>query len=179
MDEKKQVYQWSKRDKMLHLLPATFLIAFYVGTIYLLAVRSIYLVGIFILLWIATNAAVTGICAGCPYCGRYCPGISQLYFAPFLSSMVCKGQRKKPAARSFKFNLIVLGVCGIGSYLFAFYWLFRFYWPERAVVVMALLGSLLLHMPLSFFLLCPKCGYNDICPMANVHKVFKKGIEAQ
>jgi hypothetical protein len=32
---------------------------------------------------------------------------------------------------------------------------------------------LLLHMPLSFFILCPKCSYNDTCPMAKVHKVVK------
>jgi dipeptidyl aminopeptidase/acylaminoacyl peptidase len=30
-------------------------------------------------------------------------------------------------------------------------------------------------MPLSFFILCPKCGYNDTCPMARVHKAPKKG----
>jgi hypothetical protein len=146
---------------------------FYVGTAYLLAISSIYLVGIFLLLWIATNAAIAGICVGCPYRGGYCPGVSQLYFAPFLSAMVCKG--KSSSTRSFRVNLALLGVFGIGSYLFAFYWLFILYWPERATVVLALLGLLILHMPLSFFILCPKCGYNDTCPMAKVQKTFNKG----
>lgn len=87
---------------------------------------------------------------------------------------MCRGE-KSSGARSFKVNLALLGVFGIGSYLFAFYWLFVLYWPERAIIVLALLGLLLLHMPLSFFILCPKCGHNDICPMARVQKGFQKG----
>ena len=175
MNEDKQVYQWSKQDRVLHLLPAIPLAVFYVGTVYLLAVSSIQLVGIFLLLWVATNFAIAGICAGCPYRGGYCPGVSQLYFAPFLSAVICKGKSSSP--RSFRVNLALLGVFGIGSYLFAFYWLFALYWSEHAIVVLALLGLLMLHMPLSFFLLCPKCAHNDTCPMAKVHKAFKNSGE--
>ena len=176
MNKHNQLYQWSKRDRVLHLLPAIPLALFYAGTVYLLAVNSIYLVGIFVLLWVATNVAIAGICTGCPYRGGYCPGISQLYFAPFLSAAMCKDQNS--SARSFKINLALLGVFGIGSYLFAFYWLFVLYWSERAIVVLALLGLLVVHMPLSFFILCPKCGYNDNCPMAKVQKVFKTAQRA-
>jgi hypothetical protein len=171
VNQNNQVYQWSKRDKVLHLLPAIPLALFYAGTVYLLAARSIYLVGIFLLLWVATNVAIAGICTGCPYRGGYCPGISQLYFAPFLSAAMCKDQNS--SARSFKINLALLGVFGIGSYLFTFYWLFVLYWSQRAIVVLALLGLLVIYMPLSFFILCPKCGYNDTCPMAKVQKAFK------
>lgn len=177
MSEDRQVYQWSRQDKALHLLPAIPLILFYVGTVYLLGARSIHLVAIFLALWFATNLAVVGICAGCPYRGGYCPGVSQLYVAPFLAAMMCRGNEKGTGARSFKVNLVLLGVFGMGSYLFAFYWLFVLYWAERAVVVLALLGLLLLHMPLSFFILCPTCGYNDTCPMAKVQAAFKKGEE--
>lgn len=172
-DEGKQPYQWSRQDKVLHLLPAIPLIVFYAGAVYLLAAISFHLVGVFVLLWIATNVAVAGICAGCPYRGGYCPGLSQLYFAPFLSALICKG-RERPGPRAFKVSLAALGVFGVGSYLFVFYWLFVEYWPERAAVVLILLGLLVLHMPLSFFILCPKCSYNDTCPMAKVQKVLKK-----
>lgn len=177
MNENNQVYQWTRRDKVLHLLPAIPLVVFYVGTAYLLAVNSIYLVGVFLLLWVATNIAIAGICVGCPYRGRYCPGVSQLYFAPFLSVVMCKGKKGNTDARSFRVNLAMLSVFGIGSYLFALYWLFVLYWSERALVVLALVGLLVVHMPISFFILCPKCGYNDTCPMAKVHKAFKKRSE--
>jgi hypothetical protein len=100
-----------------------------------------------------------------------------LYIAPFLAAILCRGQESGSGARSFTVNLVLLGVFGIGSYLFAFYWLFVLYWSERAAVVLALLGMLLLHMPLSFFILCPKCGYNDTCPMAKVQAACKKGSE--
>ena len=177
MNDDKRVYRWSKQDRVLRLSPAIPLVVFHVGTVYLLAISSIHLVGVFLLLWIATNVAVAGICAGCPYRGGYCPGISQLYFAPFLSLAICRGTRSRSGARSFRANLVLLGVAGIGNYLFAFYWLFVLYWPERATVVLALLGLLILHMPLSFFILCPKCSYNDTCPIARLHKVTKKGCE--
>jgi hypothetical protein len=37
VNENNQVYQWTRRDKVLHLLPAIPLVVFYVGTAYLLA----------------------------------------------------------------------------------------------------------------------------------------------
>jgi len=172
MNQDRQVYQWSKRDRRLHLLPALPLLVFYAVTLYLLALNSLYLV-VFILLWLATNLSAIRICAGCPYRGRYCPGLCQLFIAPFLSTLIIKANSKKPRSQSFKVDLALLGVFGIGSYLFAFYWLFVLYWSEYYVIVLVLLGFLLLYMTLSFFLLCPKCGYNDICPMARVHKAFK------
>jgi hypothetical protein len=173
MNPEKRVYQWSKRDRRLHLLPALPLIVFYIVTLYLFALQSFYLVSVFILLWLATNLSAIRICAGCPYRGRYCPGLCQLFIAPFLSALIIKGDSKESTTRSFKVDLALLGVFGVGNYMFAFYWLFILYWSEYYVIVLVLLGLLLLYMPLSFFLLCPKCGYNDICPMARVHKTFK------
>jgi hypothetical protein len=174
MSQEKHVYPWSKQDRIMHLLPAIPLIAFYIGSTYLLAIASIYLAGFYVLLWVGVNFSVAGICAGCPYRGGYCPGLFQLYFAPFLSMILYKQQGSFSGPRSFKVNLILLGTFGVGSYIFGFYWLFRLYWNEHPIVVVALLVFLILHMPLSFFILCPKCSYNDICPMANVHKVFKR-----
>ena len=176
MSQTKKVYQWSKQDRTLHLLPAIPLIAFYLGSTYLLAKESVWLVAVFLLLWVGVNVSVAGICAGCPYRGGYCPGICQLYFAPFLSLVIYKNKERVTGARSFKPNLALLGVFGIGSYVFGFYWLFRLYWREHPVVVLVLLALLFVHMPLSFFLLCPKCSYNDTCPRANVHKMFKKRV---
>jgi hypothetical protein len=174
VNDGRQVYQWSRRDKALHLLPAIPLVAFNAGTIYLLAAFSVLLAGGFLLLWVGTNAAVAGFCGGCPYRGGYCPGLSQLYFAPFLPALFSRGREPGASARSFKVNLVLLGVFGLGSYLFAFYWLFVGYWPERAIVILTLLGLLILHMPLSFFLLCPKCGYRGVCPMAKVEGAFRR-----
>jgi hypothetical protein len=157
------------------LLPTIPLIAFYIGSTYLLARESVYLVGVFLLLWVAVNVAMAGICAGCPYRGGYCPGVCQLYFAPFLSMVMYKDTERGSGPQSFKVHLALLGIFGMGSYIFAFYWLFRLYWQEYPLVVLGLLAILLLHMPLSFFILCPKCGYNDTCPMATVHRILKKG----
>lgn len=178
MNENKQVYQWSKHDKVIHLLPAIPLVVYYVGTVYLLVVKSIYLMGAFLLLWVATNIAIAGICVGCPYRGGYCPGVSQLYIAPFLSTIMCKGTKRSSRDRSFKVSLALLSVFGIGSYIFAFYWLYVLYWTEYALVVLVLLGLLVVHIPLSFLILCPKCGHNDTCPMAKVQKTFKNGKDS-
>jgi len=174
MSHTKPVYQWTKQDRVLHLLPAIPLIAYYVGSIYLLAMGSIYLVVIFLLLWVGVNVFAAGICAGCPYRGGYCPGVCQLYFAPFLSTLIYKGRVRDSRSQSFKANLLLIGAFGMGSYVFGFYWLFRLYWHEHPIIVLGLLALLLIHMPLSFFLLCPKCSYNDTCPMANVYNVFQK-----
>jgi hypothetical protein len=173
MSQNKHVVQWSRQDRLLHLLPAIPLVAFYVGTTYLLAIGSVYLAGMFLLLWVGVNFSMAGICAGCPYRGGYCPGVCQLYFAPFLATVMYKD--RGAGARSFKVNLALLGAFGIGGYVFGLYWLFLLHWHDHPVVVLILVALLIMHMPLSFFILCPKCSYNDTCPMANVHKVFNKG----
>jgi hypothetical protein len=61
------------------------------------------------LLWVGVNFSVPGICAGCPYRGGYCPGVCQLYFAPFLSAVMYKGKERGSGARSFKVNLALEG----------------------------------------------------------------------
>ncbi|MGD8455512.1 MAG: hypothetical protein PVF83_03930 [Anaerolineales bacterium] len=177
MKQNKEIYQWSKKDKGMHLLPAIPLAIFNLGTIYLLGIHSISLMGIYLLLWVGTNIAIVGICAGCPYRGGYCPGVSQLFFAPFLAAWIYKDKDRNPGERSFKINVALLGVFGVGSYVYAFYWLYVLYWNEIAWVIAILLVCLLIHMPLSFFILCPKCGYNDICPMSKVQKTFKPDDE--
>ena len=138
---------------------------------------SVYIAGVFLLLWLGVNVSMAGICAGCPYRGGSCPGVCQLYFAPFLSMVMYKDKERASGVRSFKVNLALLGIFGIGSYAFAFYWLYRLHWSEHPLVVLGLLALLLLHMPLSFFILCPKCSYNDTCPIARVYRVVKKGSD--
>ena len=141
----------------------------------MLAMGSVYLAGLDLLLWVGVNLAVAGICAGCPYRGGYCPGVCQLDFAPLLSAVLYKDRVSASGARSFKVHLALLGVLGIGSYVFAFYWLFLLYWHEHPIIVLTVLALLILYMPLAFFILCPKCSYNETCPMANVHQVFRQG----
>jgi hypothetical protein len=176
MSQNERVYRWSRRDRVVHLLPAIPLVVFYLGSTYLLAIRSVCLAGIFLLLWVGVNCSMVRICSGCPYRGGYCPGVSQLYFAPFLSTLMHKGREDRDSdGRSVKVSLALLGVFGIGSYLFAFYWLFLLYWDERPATVLALLALLLVHMPLSFFILCPKCSYKDTCPMGGVHRALGRG----
>jgi hypothetical protein len=174
MEKNKQVYKWKRIDKIIHLLPALPLIMFYAGTIYLLSIKSIVLVVILIILWIATNLSITRICAGCPYRGKYCPGLCQLFIAPYLSLIIFKKGIKREKINSFTADLLLLGLFGIGSYIFAFYYLFILYWTNYYLVIIILLVLLLLNMGLSFFLLCPKCSYNTICPIARVYKTVNK-----
>jgi hypothetical protein len=168
-----RVYQWTEKDKAIHLLPAIPLFIFYAVSICLLAGRSFLLAAVFILLWFATNVSAVRICAGCPYRGRYCPGLCQLFIAPFISMMIYRPGKAHSPPRSFKLDLFFLGIFGFGSYLFAFCYLIGLYWAEYGAILLALPGLLLLYMALSFFLLCPKCGYNSVCPMAKVHKTFQ------
>jgi hypothetical protein len=169
----KEIYRWSARDRLVHLLPAIPLFIFYAATIFLLARHAALLAFLFFVSWIGTNLAAVRICAGCPYRGGYCPGLCQLFVAPFFSLAIFPRGRKPAAVRSFTPDVLMIGLFGLGGYLFAFYWLIVLYGAEYPVGVAALAGLLLLYMGLSFFLLCPKCGYNDICPMSRVHKTFK------
>jgi hypothetical protein len=173
MCQSQNSHQWTKKDRVRHSIPATPLILFYIGSIYLLAKESIELVALFLLLWVGVNLAVAGICVGCPYRGGYCPGLSQLYFAPLLSKILYPNRDQIRGLRSFKSELTLLGVLGLGHYVFTFYWLFRLYLQPSPLAVLLLLALLIVHMPLSFFIICPKGGYNDTCPMSRVSRTLQ------
>jgi hypothetical protein len=170
---KDSIYQWTAKDKWIHLLPAIPLFLFYVGTLYLLWRQDALLALIFVLSWIGTNLAATRVCAGCPYRGGYCPGLCQLFVAPFFSLLLFPKRRQPAKGRSFAVDVFLIGLFGLGGYIFAFYWLIVLYGAHYPAAVAGLAVLLLLYMGLSFFLLCPKCSYNDICPMAKVHKTFR------
>lgn len=167
------VYRWTAKDKRIHLLPAIPLFLFYAGTLYLLGRQDALLALIFVFSWIGTNLAAIRVCAGCPYRGGYCPGLCQLFVAPFFSLLLFPKRRQPVRCRSFAVDVLLIGLFGLGGYLFAFYWLIALYGAPYPAAVAALAVLLLLYMGLSFFLLCPKCSYNDICPMAKVHKTFR------
>jgi hypothetical protein len=174
MTHDEETHTWPRKERALHLLPAIPLIAFYIGAITLLAMHSLSIVLGFLAFWFVTNLFVAGVFAGCPYRGRYCPGLAQLYIAPYLSLLMYRGSRQGLKQRTLLFNIALLSVFGIGSYVFAFAWLFALYWPKYAALILSLLALLLLHMPLSFFLLCPNYGYNETCPMAKAHTIFRR-----
>ena len=60
-----EVYKWTKKDKWLYILSMVPFVVVFVGTAYLLATYSIYLLIVFVALYIITNIFQAGCCVGC------------------------------------------------------------------------------------------------------------------
>jgi hypothetical protein len=141
------------------------------GMIILLAIKSITLLVIVILFYILTNLAGGIICSQCPFQGKFCPGVLQLYFMPFLSKTVYK--KKEYSKRAIELGAVLVGIFGSIYYIVGFVSLLFLYWNSiLVVVVMVLLGLFLTHFFLSFSVLCPNCTSKDSCPMSRVSRKY-------
>ncbi len=163
-----QLYQWTKRDRIIYfiaLLP--FLMAF-CFTFYLLATISLYLPVIFILFFLGINIFQAGCCVGCSYVGRFCPAVFGVYLANILSSKMYKQKTHK--SNFFKKNAFFAGISVALFFTFPFYWLFNLNWHYLVVFY----GLMIVHLLLLLIILCPKCDYNKICPAGKTSRSFKK-----
>ena len=83
-----KVYKWTKKDKLFYITSMFPFAIVFIGTAYLLASYSIYLLIIFVALYIITNVFQAGCCVGCPYQGKYCPALCGVYLGNWLSGIL-------------------------------------------------------------------------------------------
>ena len=160
---------WKKRDIIINFIPTIPLLLSFFGIIFLLSTKSLLILLIYILLWVAMNISMVGICKDCIYCGKYCPGLHQLYFGPLISKYLVG--RYKINTTHLKLSVFLLGIFGIGNQIFAFITLFILYWESKLIVIILLI-LYCLHIPLSFLIFCPKCQRYGNCPVSNINKLF-------
>ncbi|MBN1264205.1 MAG: hypothetical protein JXA25_01840 [Anaerolineales bacterium] len=113
---------------------------------------------VLLVLYVMGNVFQARCCVGCPYRGGFCPPIFGVYLANIFSSWWYADQafETRTFERSANIAMSFLGA----ALLFAFYWLYTLGW----LYVLAVFLLMLLHTVLVLWLICPKCGYHDICP---------------
>lgn len=169
MPQNKKIYQWSKQDKLLYFISLIPFVVAFTGAAYLLATVSIFLTGIFLLLYIIINFFQAGCCIGCPYRGKYCPAFIGVYFGNILSTLIYKNRNFEP--KFHKINTTLGETFCIITLLFPVYWLLLTDWRYLVIFITLIIIHIILFLPL----MCPKCSYNDICPGGQAyHKLFKK-----
>jgi hypothetical protein len=151
-------YKWTRHDKGLYVLSMIPFAIVFVGTAYLLATYSIYLLIILIALYIIINIFQAGCCVGCPYQGKYCPALGGVYLANMLSTVLYKNRQFDQKfynrnATAAEINLLVMAI-------FPLYWVFKAGWYLVLLYVILLAAHFFLFMPTQ----CEKCSYNGTCP---------------
>jgi hypothetical protein len=162
---------WKKRDIIRNTVPTIPLVISFLGIIILLAMKSLFILFLYILLWIMMNISMAYICKDCIYRGKYCPGLNQLYFGPLISKHLFSSD--KVNVTLLKCSIVFLGLFGIGNQIFAFILLFIFYWELKSVIIIILI-LYCIHIPLSFSIFCPRCKRYANCPVSNMNKIFMK-----
>jgi hypothetical protein len=153
-----EVYKWTKKDKWLYFLSMLPFAIVFVGTAYLLATYSIYLLIIFIAMYIITNIFQAGCCVGCPYQGSYCPALCGVYLGNLLSSILYKN--RKFDSKFFKLNATIGEALVFIIALYPLYWIFKSGW-YFILIYLTLIAS---HFILFMSTQCEKCSYNTTCP---------------
>ena len=118
-----KVYKWTNKDKWLYILSMIPFAMVFVGTAYLLATYSIYLLIIFMVLYIITNVFQAGCCVGCPYQGKYCPALCGVYLGNLLSSILYKNRQFD--LKFFKLNATAGETMVLILVLYPLYWVFK------------------------------------------------------
>ena len=162
------------RDVTLKLAISTISVVIsFLGIIVLLAFQSTVSLVLFFLFYILTNIAGGLICSQCPFRGKFCPGVLQLYFMPFLSKVFYR--RPKYSRKTIERSAVLVGIFGSAYYLIGFVSLFLIYWNSTFLtIVLVLLFLFFTHFFLSFSNLCPNCMNKENCPMARVSDALGK-----
>jgi hypothetical protein len=153
-----QPYQWTKQDKWLYALSMIPFLVIFIGTSYLLATYSIYLMLILWGLYILTNFFQAGCCVGCPYRGKYCPALCGVYLGNFLSTLLYKDREFDE--KFFKRNATAGEIMVVVLALYPLYWVFKTHWILVPIYVALLATHFLIFMSTQ----CGKCSYNTTCP---------------
>jgi hypothetical protein len=154
----KDVYQWSKVDKMTYLLSLIPLIAVFIIVLYVLTFQSIYLSILFLSLYVIVNFFQSYCCIDCPYKGSYCPAFFGVYLGNMLSSILFNHHTMNLKTHKLCASLGALLV--IVTILFPIYWLYQQGW----IMLITYIGLVVLHVLLFAPTQCKKCSYQDRCP---------------
>lgn len=155
---KKQVYQWTVKDKWIYALALIPFLFSFIGSAYLMSTISIYLTFTVFVLYLLTNIVQAGACTGCPYRGEYCPPVFGVYLGNILSTVLYKNKEIDMdfIARQAKIAEVIAYI----TLLFPLYWLFTLGWYLPLIYV-ALIG---IHLAIFMPTQCEKCSYNEVCP---------------
>ena len=158
MSETGNYYEWTGRDKMVYVVALIPFVIAFLGATILLAMISVWLAVTLIILYLAGNLFQAACCVECPYRGRYCPAIFGVYPANWLSTKLYGSREHDP--KTFALNAALAEILVAVMLVFAGFWLATQSW----IYLVAFAALLTVHVLLFLTLICPKCGYCEICP---------------
>ncbi|MBR9676577.1 hypothetical protein GOV04_00355 [Candidatus Woesearchaeota archaeon] len=164
----KTVSKWSDNDKFLYFFTVllTWVLLTIISIIYSYKYSIFALIGYILLYFILVFFQAKDWCIGCPYRGKFCPGILCMGLANIMSTWFFKNKKFKYSKKKEHIVSILTGIYFV-------YPVFFFYNNIFILVSYALL--LIIHLMLQWKFFCPRCKFNKICPGGKVStKIFKK-----
>lgn len=169
MHQHETAYRWTARDKQIYALSLLPFLVGFIGSLVLLATLSPALPIIVLGLFLLGNVFQARCCVGCPYRGQYCPALFGVYLGNVLSVRLYREATHDP--RLFKINatlgeLTVLGLITMAAILLA---------TLNVWYMVILLLLMAAHVLIFLRLICPRCGYNQVCPSGQTAcRLFKR-----
>jgi hypothetical protein len=154
----KQVYRWSKTDKLRYLLSMIPVVLMFIGTSYILWQFTIYMTILWWLIYVVLNLFQAACCIGCPYRGSYCPAFFGVYLGNKLSHALYK--EEKFDLKKFRSNALGGEITLAVFLIYPLHWLFIYQWYYPLIYLLLIILHLVIFAPTQ----CKKCSYNETCP---------------
>ncbi len=152
------IYDWDINDKAKYVIvELTWLAAAGIGgySVYSYApwFLLVYLVSYLVVVYFQARF----YCIGCPYCGRFCPGIMNMTLANLLAAKWFKNKTFSEK-RCLQNEPVILSLTALYiGFPVIFMW-------AKAWLVALYACLFLVHFLLEFVFFCPKCSFRQTCP---------------
>jgi hypothetical protein len=164
--DKEKVPEWSSNDKLLYFSTALFawILLTAISLIYIYK-NSIYSLIVYLLIYILlVFFQAKDWCIGCPYRGKFCPGILCMGLANIMSIKLFKNKQFKYTKKQEHIISILTGIYFIYPVFFIY---------NNILILVFYIVFLIIHLLLVWKFFCPKCKFNKICPGGKIStKIF-------
>jgi len=163
-----KVTEWSNSDKILYFSTSllTWIILTAIVVVYTLKYSVFALLAHLFIYVLLVYFQARDWCIGCPYRGKFCPGILCMGLANIISNKFFKQNEFKFSKNKEIIVSILTGIYFVFPILFIF---------SKTMILVAYIVLLIIHLLSVWKFFCPKCKFNDVCPGGKVStKIFGK-----
>jgi len=154
------VSEWSSKDKVLYFSTAllAWILLTIIAVVYSLKYSVFALIGYLVIYILLVYLQAKDWCIGCPYRGKFCPGILCMGLANIVSTLFKN--------RKFEYSKKKEHLVSVLTMIYFAYPILFFY--NKIWILVAYLTLLIIHLLLVWKLFCPKCKFNKVCPGGKV-----------
>jgi len=162
-----KVSKWSKDDRFFYFFTVllTWILFTIIAIIYSFKYSIFTLIAYLLIYFLLVFFQAKDWCVGCPYRGKFCPGILCMGLANIISAKFFKNKK-------FQYSKYNEHLVSVLTAIYFFYPVFFFY--SNTLILVSYLLLLIIHLLLEWKFFCPNCKFNNVCPGGKISTMIFK-----